>query len=298
MRPFNIDHLRSLVTIADSGSMASAGRLLHLSPAALSLHVAELERRVGGRLLVRHARGVSLNAAGRGLVDRARRILAQCQEAEEEAKAQVRERSTRWRIATLTFFVLEMLPRLANDPQPQIDPGAIDFVVTEAGSALQMLYSDDVDLAIVTQPRNVPAEDYAVMPLCRLPLAAFAPSSWETPNPVSPVFFAQRPLICPDTSTASHEIAMRWLGRGTDQPAEFTVNFHSAILRLVEEGMGFALLPYTPKLAGGGPISVSQLEGQPSMEVYCVHRRDASGRDLLSPLIDTVTAVGAQLTAA
>jgi DNA-binding transcriptional LysR family regulator len=56
---------------------------------------------------------------------------------------------------------------------------------------------------------------------------------------------------------------MVWLGRGADQPAEFTVNFHSAILRLVAEGLGFALLPYTPKLLGESQVSISFLEEGP-----------------------------------
>jgi DNA-binding transcriptional LysR family regulator len=164
-----------LVTIADSGSMASAGRLLHLSPAALSLHVAELERRIGGRLLVRHARGVSLNEAGRGLVDHARRILTQCQEAEEIARTLARDRSKRLRVVALTSFILEMLPRVVNGEHPSVDPRLIDFVVTEAPSALQMLYADDVDLAIVTKPRQIPNEDFAMVALCTLPLAAYRP---------------------------------------------------------------------------------------------------------------------------
>ena len=296
MRPLNIDHLRSLVSIADSGSMASASRLLHLSPAALSLHVGELERRIGGRLLVRHARGVSLNAAGRGLVDHARRILAQCLEAEEVAKTLVRERSKRLKVAALTFFILEMLPRLASGEHRLVDPGMIDFVVTEAPSALQMLYADDVDLAIVTKPRQLPSEDFAMVALCTLPLAAFAPVGWRVPGRVEPSIFKDRPLICPDLSTASHEIAMRWLGRGAEQPAEFTVNFHSAILRLVAEGLGFALLPYTPKLLGESQVSISALEDAPSMDVYAVYRRDALDREPLGKVIDAVTAVGRQIT--
>lgn len=297
MRPLNIDHLRSLVTIADSGSMASAGRLLHLSPAALSLHVGELERRIGGRLLVRHARGVSLNAAGRGLVDHARRILAQCLEAEEVAKALARERSKRLKVAALTFFILEMLPRVASGKHRLVDPGMIDFVVTEAPSALQMLYADDVDLAIVTKPRHLPGEDFAMLALCTLPLAAFAPVSWRIPKRVEPSMFRNRPLICPDFRTASHEIAMRWLGRGAEQPAEFTVNFHSAILRLVAEGLGFALLPYTPKLLGESQVSISVLEDGPSMDVYAVYRRDAVDKEPLRQVIDAVISVGHQITA-
>ena len=53
MRELNLDWLRTLVTIADRGSFAAAARSLHLAPPTVSLHIAELEARLGAALLVR-----------------------------------------------------------------------------------------------------------------------------------------------------------------------------------------------------------------------------------------------------
>ena len=51
MREINLDRLRTLVAIADLGSFADAARALHLAPPTVSLHVADLEARVGAPLL-------------------------------------------------------------------------------------------------------------------------------------------------------------------------------------------------------------------------------------------------------
>ena len=53
MREISLDRLRTLVAVADLGSLAAAARALHLAPPTVTLHVAELESRLGARLLVR-----------------------------------------------------------------------------------------------------------------------------------------------------------------------------------------------------------------------------------------------------
>ena len=47
MRHLNLDQLQTLVTIADLGSFAAASQALHLAPPTVSLHVRELEQRLG-----------------------------------------------------------------------------------------------------------------------------------------------------------------------------------------------------------------------------------------------------------
>ncbi|MFS2117131.1 helix-turn-helix domain-containing protein, partial [Herbaspirillum frisingense] len=53
MRELNLDRLRTLVAIADLGSFAAAARTLNLAPPTVSLHISELEARIGAPLLLR-----------------------------------------------------------------------------------------------------------------------------------------------------------------------------------------------------------------------------------------------------
>ena len=75
MREISLDRLRTLVSIADNGSFAEAARLLHLAPPTVSLHIAELEARMGAPLLSRKRGQVRPTAIGEALIGRARRLL-------------------------------------------------------------------------------------------------------------------------------------------------------------------------------------------------------------------------------
>src|SRR3954453_22356140 len=70
-------HLRLIQTIAEHGSMTSAGRVLNLTQPALSHQLRELEVRLRSPLFVRTARRMVLTPAGEQLVPLARNILSQ-----------------------------------------------------------------------------------------------------------------------------------------------------------------------------------------------------------------------------
>ena len=89
MREISLDRLRTLVAIADLGSFAEAARVLNLAPPTVSLHIADLESRVGGKLLSRTRGRVQPSAIGETLVERARRLLADAEQALEDVQRQV-----------------------------------------------------------------------------------------------------------------------------------------------------------------------------------------------------------------
>ena len=65
MREISLDRLRTLVVIADHGSFAAAAQVLHLAPPTVSLHIAELESRIGAPLLSRKRGNVRPSAVAR-----------------------------------------------------------------------------------------------------------------------------------------------------------------------------------------------------------------------------------------
>ena len=72
----DLQQLRTLVAVAESGSLTAASRALHVSQPALTRRIAALERSVGAVLFLRGGSGMELTAAGRDVLLRARRILA------------------------------------------------------------------------------------------------------------------------------------------------------------------------------------------------------------------------------
>src|SRR5258707_52320 len=83
-----IDAMQAFVAVADLEGFAAAARKLALSPPAVTRLVAALEERLGARLLQRTTRSVTLTDAGARYLERARRILADVEEAELAAEGE------------------------------------------------------------------------------------------------------------------------------------------------------------------------------------------------------------------
>ncbi|HEY4067127.1 MAG TPA: LysR family transcriptional regulator, partial [Burkholderiaceae bacterium] len=102
MRELKLDQLRTLVTIAELGSFAAAAHRLHLAAPTVSLHVAELESRLGASLLLRQRHRVVPTGVGQGLIERGRRLLAEVDAALDDVARQVEGRAGRVRLGAST----------------------------------------------------------------------------------------------------------------------------------------------------------------------------------------------------
>src|SRR5258705_4793797 len=81
-----IDAMQAFVAVADLQGFAPAARKLGLSPSGVTRLIAALEQRLGARLLQRTTRSVTLTDIGTRYLERARRILADVEEAEGSAQ--------------------------------------------------------------------------------------------------------------------------------------------------------------------------------------------------------------------
>jgi DNA-binding transcriptional LysR family regulator len=98
-----IDAMKVFVAAVDEGSLASAGRRLGRSPAAVSRAIAFLEQHVGAELLHRTTRSLKLSEAGERYVAACRRVLIDLEEADIVAGG---ERSAPRGTLTLTAPVI------------------------------------------------------------------------------------------------------------------------------------------------------------------------------------------------
>ena len=74
--------MEAFVRIIETGSFSAAARQLRVGQPSISKAVAQLEERLGTRLLSRSTRGLTPTEAGQGFYERAKRALDEANEAD------------------------------------------------------------------------------------------------------------------------------------------------------------------------------------------------------------------------
>lgn len=115
----NVTHkqLKAFVAVARTQSFAEACRLVHLSQPALSIAIKNLEETVGGLLLARTTRAVSLTQEGEAFYPVAKRLLADWDNALEELHNRFSLQRGKVSIAAMPSFACNLLPSILKQFQ-------------------------------------------------------------------------------------------------------------------------------------------------------------------------------------
>jgi DNA-binding transcriptional LysR family regulator len=140
-----IDAMQAFVAVADLQGFAPAARKLGLSPSGVTRLIAALEDRLGARLLQRTTRKVALTDVGARYLERARRILADVEEAENSAQAERTRPSGRLVVsAPVGFGRLHVSPVMSAYLKRYPEVGA-ELRLTDR---MVNLVEDGVDIAV------------------------------------------------------------------------------------------------------------------------------------------------------
>src|SRR6202023_3349064 len=105
--------MAAFVRVIEAGSFSGAAKQLHLGQPAVSKTIAQLEDRLGVRLLLRSTHGLTPTEAGRNFYERAKRSIEEAEEAELAARGAAAALSGRLRVsAPVTFARLHVIPHL------------------------------------------------------------------------------------------------------------------------------------------------------------------------------------------
>lgn len=243
MREISLDRLRTLVVISQLGSFAAAARQLNLAPPTISLHVAELESRVGATLLTRTRGQVRPTVIGETLLVRARRLLTDAEMALDEVRNQVQGLTGRVRLGASTGAIAHLLPEALEhlrSEHPGID---VQVQVLTSQASLVQLREGLLDIGLVALPQ-VAGKGLAVTAWRRDPILAYMPADWQPPAAVTPQWLAERPLILNDSSTQLSRVCTEWFAAaGLHPQPRIELNYNDAVKRLVGAGYGATLLP-------------------------------------------------------
>jgi DNA-binding transcriptional LysR family regulator len=123
--------METFVRVLDAGSFSAAARQLHIGQSTVSKSVAQLEKRLGVRLLMRSTHGLTPTEAGKTYYERARRAIEEVEEADFAARDASARLTGRLRVSgDVTFTRLFLVPRLAPflAEHPRL---SVEFVVDD-----------------------------------------------------------------------------------------------------------------------------------------------------------------------
>jgi DNA-binding transcriptional LysR family regulator len=139
--------METFVRVVETGSFSGAARFLHLGQPAISKTIAQLEERLGVKLLTRSTRGLSTTEAGQSFYEHAKRAIEEADEADLAARGAGAGLTGRLRIcAAVTFVRIHMIPRLKTfltehpdlDLEVVLDDRIIDLVQEGIDVAFRM----------------------------------------------------------------------------------------------------------------------------------------------------------------
>lgn len=240
----NLKQVRAFLAVADAMSFASAANQLHLSQPALSLSVKSLEENLGGKLLTRTTRTLSLTPEGEALVPLARRILAQWENAEDEMKQRFALQLGKISIASMPSFAASLLPKAIHNyhkcyPHIQV---AIDDVLSDI--VVDMVGNNQVELGICFEPSNL--LDLAFYPLYEDNFIAIFPEHHPLNSATKITWQA---LLEYDFITLQRPSSVRTMietslqEMGMELKVAFDAHQLTTVVRMVSEGMGVAVVP-------------------------------------------------------
>ena len=207
----DLRQLRALAAVIDQGTFTDAAIALRTSQASVSRAVADLERVLGCRLLLRTSQGAMPTAVGRRVSEHAHRILAEIAVVEGLGQSSTAE----LRIG----FSWSVFGRLTTPLQRrwQAEHPAGNLVFVRSGTSTAGLLEGEVDVAVVRRPLDDHRFEVSPVGMEERMVAVAADDSFARRRRLSLTELASRPIAI-DRATSS---TSRGLWPEGAQPTEF-----------------------------------------------------------------------------
>ncbi len=184
MTTLDLRGLEIFLAVCDEGGLTSAARRLDLTQAAVSQHLAKIERELGVQLVDRSVRPQQVTAAGHYLRQRARKLFGEFDEI-RAGVARYRERDIpELHIGLIESVAVALLPQLVARLKGSV--GALSITSGTTHPLMPELCAGNFDMIVTTeQPDGI--DDAEVMPLLIEPLLLVLPKHEPAPQDWSDV---------------------------------------------------------------------------------------------------------------
>jgi len=227
--------------IAESGSLTSAARRMHVSQPAASQRLANIQARIGADLFTRKDGQMRPTAIGDRLVATAMASSRLLDEAKADITRLLEQRNGSLRIATQCYTCYRWLPFVIRDMRLAFPALTVDVVPEATEDPYSALIDDRVDIAIVSNPSA--DSDFAEHSLFTDELYAVMSAEHPFSNRryLNPSNFTEQTLIL--YTGKKHAVMEEVLYPAGISPAQIMqVRMTEAIVELARSGQGIAIL--------------------------------------------------------
>lgn len=273
-----ISQLRTLMHVAELGSLSKAADRLHIAQPALSRQIRLLEEELGARLFDRHGRGMVMTEQGQDVLRHAQRVMAEL----EEIRASVADAD-----APLRGHVAIGMPPTAADilSEPivtafrEAHPAAtLRIVSAHSRHLLDWLHRGEIDASILYDPRS--ARSLRVQPLLEEALFLIGPADagLSLHQPVDFGALDGARLLLPSPGHGLRDILDRCAAdRGFALSVPVEADSYSVLRDIVRAGHGLTILPRVPihrDLASGDLCAAPLCNPQPLRRLVMTYPAD------------------------
>ena len=240
-----IRQLRAFVAIAETGTFTAGALRVHVTQAAISMQIRQLESEIGARVFVRAPRHVILTEAGEQLLRRARHILREHDAALDEIAELAGAERGRLRIGSASAMVLtEQLPAVLKDLRKQHPAAEISVVSGTSEVLVDQILAGEVDIAFVSLPvdvRGIKTERLSDDQLVAIASPRHRLSKQRT---ISAYTLAGERLILGERGGNTRRLIDLFFAQaGVTLRVAMELSRQQAIKRMVEEDMGVGIVP-------------------------------------------------------
>jgi len=238
-----LQSMRVFVKVADLGSFARAATQLDMSNAVVTRHVADLEGRLGTRLMNRTTRSLSLTEAGQVYLERAKQILEELDDAEQMVLERTQEPVGTLRIVAPVVFGMHNFGHVLQDyvrRYPRVVPD-----ITLVDRSVDLVEEGfDVGIAIA---RNIRSASVVSRRLTTSSLVVCASPAYlaEHGTPEHPSALSTMACVSLNPSVSSDEYLFASANGETRVrlAAALLANNTEMLRQFALRGMGIAILP-------------------------------------------------------
>jgi DNA-binding transcriptional LysR family regulator len=244
--------LRTFKAVAEAGSFTRAAARVHLTQAAVSVHVRQLEEEIGVPVFLRVNKKLFLTDAGRALLSRAEAILRAHDEAMAEMAAIGGAVHGRLHIGVAsTAITVDPLPEVLGELKRQYALLDLSVIGGTSEWIVEQILAGDVDVGLVSLP--VEASDVVTETLRSDKLVAVVNQQHRLArsHTISAEELADEPLILGEKGGNTRRLIDLFMEKsGLNPKVAMELQRTEAILKMVELGFGVTILPIGSVHAG------------------------------------------------